>query len=192
MIFQFSIDTGTLTDIWLQANVSSVFKKVNKHLADNYRPFTWTSVISKCLEHIICKHIIIHLKANTILTTLSHGFRSGYSCETKLIITAKDLLKSQNTGKIYVRILDFSEAYDTARHHKLVFKLSVKDPLHQWLTNFLTKYQMRVILEGASSEKVPVISGVPQGTVLVLGSTLFLLIYHEIKVDRGHEILQKT
>ena len=81
-IFQLSIDTGKLPKDWLSANVSPVFKKGDVHLPENYRPVSLTCVSCKLLEHIICKHILDHLEKNKILTSLNHGFRSGYSCET--------------------------------------------------------------------------------------------------------------
>jgi hypothetical protein len=37
---------------------------------------------------------------------------------------------------------------------------------HKWLTSFLTKREMRVVIEGEQSNKAVVKSGVPQGTVL--------------------------
>ena len=42
----------------------------------------------------------------------------------------------------------------------------VRRPRHTWLTTFLTQQSMMVMLKGKSSDKVPVKSGVPQGTVL--------------------------
>ena len=60
-IFQKSVNTGTLPDDWLTANVASIFKKGDKHLAKNYRPVSHTSVTSKVLEHIICSHLVEHL-----------------------------------------------------------------------------------------------------------------------------------
>ena len=213
LIFQRSIDTGTLPDTWLKANVSSVFKKGNKHLAENYRPISLTSVVSKLLEHVICKRILCHLEDIGILTNLNHGFRSWYSCETQLLVTTNDLLKSQDKGiQVDVAVLDFSKAFDTVPHEKLLYKLKkygIEGPLHAWLSNFLTKRYMRVVLEGTFSNEVPVISGVPQGTVL--GPLLFLchindlpdrvksqirlfaddcLMYREIKTHLDHTILQ--
>ena len=60
-------------------------------------------------------------------------------------------------------------------HRKLLYKLKnygINGSTHTWLTNFLTKRTMKVVLEGESSEEVQVESGVPQGTVL--GPILFL------------------
>jgi hypothetical protein len=51
-IFQVAIDTGDLPKDWRDANISSIFKKGDKHLPENYRPVSLTSVPCKLLEHI--------------------------------------------------------------------------------------------------------------------------------------------
>jgi hypothetical protein len=64
-----------------------------------------------------------------------------------------------------VVILDFSKAFDTVPHDKLMYKLEkygIKGDFHKWLTSFLTKREMRVIIEGVQSNKAVVESGVPQ------------------------------
>ena len=56
-------------------------------------------------------------------------------------------------------ILDFSKAFDTVPHKKLLHKLDqygIRGPVHRWLTNFLTKRKMRVTL-GESSQQVSTI-----------------------------------
>jgi hypothetical protein len=70
-IFQVSIDTGDLPKDWRDANISSIFKKEDKHLPENYRPVSLTSVPCKLLEHIICRHLMKHLETNKILTNLN-------------------------------------------------------------------------------------------------------------------------
>ena len=161
---------------WKKANISCVFKKGDKHLASNYRPVSISSVCCKLLEHIVCRHLINHFDKYGILTNLNHGFRAGFSCETQLLTTLNDLLISYDQGKqVDVAILDFSKAFDTVPHRKLLYKLNqygVHGSTHLWLSNFLTNRTMRVVLEGEESEEVVVESGVPQGTVL--GPILFL------------------
>ena len=213
-MFQHSIDTGELPQNWLNANSSCIYKTGDKHATENYRPVSLTSVRCKLLEHIICRHMLKHLEKNKVLTTLYHGFRSGYSCEIQLLITINDLLKSYDKGKqIDMAILDFSKAFDTVPHKKLLHKLDqygIRGPVHRWLTNFLTKRKMMVTLEGESSQQVTVDPGVPQGTVL--GPILFLchindipdavkssvrlladdcLLYREINSQNDHNKLQK-
>lgn len=214
LIYQRSVDTGKLPNDWLTANVSAAYKKGDRHLAENYRPISLTSVPCKLLEHIICKHILHHLESNKILTSLNHGFRSGFSCETQLLTTTHDLLTSYDNGKqVDIAILDFSKAFDTVPHRKLLSKLSsygVSGPLHNWLECFLTQRTMKVVLEGISSKTTTVDSGVPQGTVL--GPLLFLchindlpaaassqvrlfaddcLLYREINTFQDHITLQQ-
>ena len=167
---------GELPKDWRDANISSIFKKGDKHLPENYRPVSLTSVTCKILEHIICRHLLNHLEQNHILTNLNHGFRTGYSCETQLVTTLNDFLQEHDKGhQVDVAILDFSKAFDTVPHDKLLHKLhlyGIQGNIHTWLTNFLTTRMMRTIVEGEKSRETSVDSGVPQGTVL--GPIMFL------------------
>ena len=73
-------------------------------------------------------------------------------------------------------ILDFSKAFDTVPHRKLLHKLShygIDGNLLKWLSPFLTKREQRFIVEGEFSSSVTVDSEVPQGTVL--GPLLFVI-----------------
>ena len=152
LINQRSLDTGTLPSDWLTANISAAFKKGDRYLAENYRPISLTSVPCKILEHVICRHLLNHLENNKILTNLNHGFRSGYSCETQLLTTVHDFVTSfENNKQVDVSILDFSKAFDTVPHRKLLHKLrqyGITDPIHSWLQNFLTGRTMRVVADG--------------------------------------------
>lgn len=60
LIFKLPLDTGTLPVDWTNANISSMYKRSDKHLAENYRPVSLTSVTSKLLEHIVCQQILHH------------------------------------------------------------------------------------------------------------------------------------
>ena len=156
VIFQTSIDTGTLPEDWINANISCVYKKGNKHAAENYRPVSLTSVPCKLLEHIICKHIMKHLERHRILTSLNHGFGSGYSCETKLLVTLHDFMKAYDDElQNDVAILDFSKAFDTVPHKKLLSKMNsygIRGPINNWLNMFLTHRKMKAVVEGELSE----------------------------------------
>ena len=85
LIFQRSLDTGDLPESWLRANISPIYKKGDRTLAENYRPVSLTSVCCKVLEHIIHSNIMHHFDTHSIFTDKQHGFRSKYSTESKLI-----------------------------------------------------------------------------------------------------------
>jgi hypothetical protein len=96
-----------------------------------------------------------YLEEHRILTSLNHGFRSGYSTETQLLTTTDDLMISFDSGKqIDIAILDFSKAFDTVPHDLLLHKFysyGITDPILSWLRSFLTQRSMQVIVEGTSS-----------------------------------------
>ena len=176
-LFQKSLDSGILPKDWTDANVTPVFKKGDKHAPENYRPVSLTSVISKTLEHIVCHHMHAHFDEHKVLTDVNHGFRSGFSCETQLTVTIDELARNTDAGfQTDVAILDFSKAFDTVPHKKLLHKLhsyGVRGNLHKWISSFLCHRKMKVVVDGESSTECDVLSGVPQGTVL--GPLLFLV-----------------
>ena len=74
-----------------------------------------------------------------------------------------------------VLIMDFSKAFDKVNHSMLLHKLQrygVQGTTNTWITNFLNNRRQAVVVSGASSHFVNIMSGVPQGSVL--GPCLFL------------------
>jgi hypothetical protein len=177
-LFNHSLQSGELPKDWTKAYVTPIFKKNNRHDPANYRPVSLTVVSCKLLEHIVCKHILTHLQSHGLLTDLQHGFRSGHSCETQLLITLHDIMQmydSKSKKQVDIIILDFSKAFDTVPHDRLLHKLDylgINGRLNNWIRAFLTNRSQQVVVEGETSRPVSVDSGVPQGSVL--GPLLFL------------------
>ena len=106
-----------------------------------------------------------HLDRHKILSSLNHGFRSGNSCETQLVVTAHDLLGYNDRNKqVDTMILYFSKAFDTVPHQRLLLKLEnygIRGPILNLITKFLTQREMCIVVEGEKSRQAPVGSGVP-------------------------------
>ena len=65
-----------------------------------------------------------HLENNDIINSVQHGFRPGYSCTSQLINIVEYLAKDMDSQKqIDMIFLDFSKAFDTVPHQRLLTKL---------------------------------------------------------------------
>ncbi|OWF48036.1 hypothetical protein KP79_PYT26136 [Mizuhopecten yessoensis] len=119
IIFSLSIETGNIPSDWKKANVSPVYKKVEKYKAENYRPISLTCICCKILSHIMN-----HTDRYNILYPLQHRFRRQRSCETQLLEFVEDITKNMSDKKqtdILVRV--FSKAFDKVCHSLLFHKL---------------------------------------------------------------------
>ena len=125
------------------------------------------------------------LERKGLLNNTQHGFRSGRSCLSALLNVFDNLMNmidsSMTVDMIYQ---DFSNAFDKVDHGIVLHKLrdiGITGNLGVWLHQFLSDRTQFVRVPGGVSMDSPVLSGVPQGTVL--DPLLFIIMISDINKD---------
>ena len=171
-----SFQQGHLPDDCRSADIVPLHKKGSKHLRDNYRLISLTSMICKINEKIVCDKLTSFWQDQNMINKNQFGFLQGRSTVISLLSTFHDFARSRNSSVATdVVFLDLAKAFDSVPHERLLIKLyslGNESKLLNWLRHFLMCRKQRVVVRATFSDWTPVISGTTQGTIL--GPILFL------------------
>ncbi len=176
-IFNSCLLERVMPSVWKFGVVIPV-PKTNPPCIDELRPITLLPELAKVLE----RHVLSSIKD----TILMHIDRSQYgyvpfSSTTCALVHLHDLvtkaLESDDIVAVALLCLDYSKAFDTISHQKLIAKLrslSLPDAFVDWSMSYLSGRRQCVRIMNCFSDPVDVVSGVPQGSII---GPLFFILY---------------
>ena len=147
-------------------------------------------VIGKIQERIVFKTLYNYCLDNNLLTWRNSGFKPLDSAMNQLLMVTHKIYMALEHGQDVIMVfLDISKAFDRVWHDGLVHKLNffgIAGNLLKWLTNYLKDRFQRVVINGANSDWIKILAGVPQGSIL--GPLLFLIYGNDITLDIHSDI----
>lgn len=165
-----SIKQGYYPDALKKGCVRPIFKKGKKDDYSNYRPITLLPSVDKIVEKFLCEQIHAYYKKHDIIYGKQFGFQKGKGTAELLSSFTDEVNEYLNDkNNVLVLFIDFSRAFDTLNHSKLVERLEdcgIRGPLLDWCKNYLKNRKYNVKIENTFSDTIEAAHGTAQGSVL--------------------------
>ena len=171
VVFQRLVRLGSYPPCWRQANVTPIPKGPPSSSVANYRPISITSVLSKVFERLVPVRLGRFMERNGTLPTTQFAYRKGLGTCNSLLCGSHTLQSALESGQeARIAQIDFSAAFDRVNHRGILYKLcsvGIGGSVLSILSQFQSNRSHLVMVDGCRSKLVNVVSGVPQGSVIV-------------------------
>lgn len=164
------------------AVVRPIYKSGLKNQLTNYRPISILPVLEKCLEGVVVNRLQSFIEKHSLINKSQYGFQKNKNTGQLLCEFANCINESLNKGhNVLVLFMDFSKAFDTLNHSKLLealARIGIRGRLADWMSDYLHNRKFSVKIKDVNSEEKNVEYGVPQGSNL--GPLMFILYTNEL------------
>ena len=147
-------------------------------------------VISKVVEKIVHNRSIHYLSEGKLLSERQFVFCVKRSTELAVTLLCDNIRKNEDSELCV--FIDFSKAFDTISHAKLLQKLNaygIRNVKFEWFSDYLVNRKQLVNYNNTLSESALVTCGVPQCSIL--GPLLFIIFVNDIvDVLRNSHIIE--
>ena len=160
-LFNKCLKESCFPDCWKVLLVVPLFQNVGERCtAKNCCHVSLLSMVSKVFKRLANNIIVDHLEKCGLFSEFQYGFRSSQSTEDLPIVVSDRIARAFNRSRgTRAMALDISKAFHRVWHADLGHKIKSYRILGQifgLIFSFLSNRQLRVVLDGKSSQVCPV------------------------------------